>query len=381
MNTQIKPYENDTKDRIAVIYANGPILYTEGSEEIIGKKALNRALDEILENKNIKGVVLRIDSPGGDAMTSEIILNTMRNLKGKKPVVVSMGNVAASGGYYIACLGDKIYADPMTITGSIGVFAAFPNIKGLADRIGVNAEQVNSNKNSMGYSLFEPLSEGFKNSTRSAIKKIYSTFKSRVAEGRSIEMEKVESLSQGRVWSGKDALHIGLVDTLGGLQDAIEGADVFLGLSSKSILSKKMVKKMSINPIIFACANPDPEITPEEVEEVRKDAIIATGRSDYPNQVNNLIGFPYIFRGALDVRAKTINEEMKIAAANAIASLARERVPDEVVAAMGGDRPSYGKDYIIPSTFDPRLISVIPVAVAKAAMKTGVARKLSLIHI
>ena len=159
------------------------------------------------------------------------------------------------------------------------------------------------------------------------------------------------------------------------LEDVIIGADVFLGLSSKSILSKEMVKKMSKNPIIFACANPDPEITPEEVEEVRKDAIIATGRSDYPNQVNNLIGFPYIFRGALDVRAKTINEEMKIAAANAIASLARERVPDEVVAAMGGDRPSYGKDYIIPSTFDPRLISVIPVAVAKAAMKTGVARK------
>ena len=159
------------------------------------------------------------------------------------------------------------------------------------------------------------------------------------------------------------------------LEDVIIGADVFLGLSSKSILSKEMVRKMSKNPIIFACANPDPEITPEEVEEVRKDAIIATGRSDYPNQVNNLIGFPYIFRGALDVRAKTINEEMKIAAANAIASLARERVPDEVVAAMGGDRPSYGKDYIIPSTFDPRLISVIPVAVAKAAMKTGVARK------
>ena len=224
MNTHIKPYENDTKDRIAVIYANGPILYTEGSEEIIGKKALNQALDEVVENKDIKGVVLRIDSPGGDAMTSEIILNTMRNLKGEKPIVVSMGNVAASGGYYIACLGDKIYADPLTITGSIGVFAAFPNIKGLADRIGVNAEQVNSNKNSMGYSLFEPLSEGFKNSTRSAIKKIYSTFKSRVAEGRSLEMEKVESLSQGRVWSGKDAQENGLVDALGGLEDAIETA-------------------------------------------------------------------------------------------------------------------------------------------------------------
>ena len=159
------------------------------------------------------------------------------------------------------------------------------------------------------------------------------------------------------------------------LSDAIEGADVFLGLSSAGVLNKQNVKSMSSCPIIFACANPDPEITPEEVEEVRDDAIIATGRSDYPNQVNNLLGFPYIFRGALDVRAKTINDEMKIAAANAIAQLARERVPDEVVAAMGGDRPRYGKDYIIPSTFDPRLINVIPLAVAKAAMKSGVARK------
>mgnify|MGYP001337280202 FL=1 len=159
------------------------------------------------------------------------------------------------------------------------------------------------------------------------------------------------------------------------LDDAINHADVFLGLSAKGALTKNMVKKMAKNPIIFACANPDPEITPEEVEEVRTDAIIATGRSDYPNQVNNLIGFPYIFRGALDVRSKTINEEMKIAAANAIAKLAREDVPDEVVAAMGGERPHYGKDYIIPSTFDPRLISIIPAAVAKAAMDTGVARK------
>ena len=159
------------------------------------------------------------------------------------------------------------------------------------------------------------------------------------------------------------------------LNDALKNADVFLGLSSAGILKKEMVKRMAKNPIIFACANPDPEILPEDVYKVRKDAIIATGRSDYPNQVNNLIGFPYIFRGALDVRAKTINEEMKMAAANAIAKLARERVPDEVAAAMGGDRPKYGKDYIIPSTFDPRLISVIPVAVAKAAMKTHVARK------
>ena len=159
------------------------------------------------------------------------------------------------------------------------------------------------------------------------------------------------------------------------LNEAINNADVFLGLSAKDVVSKEMVQSMAKDPIIFACANPDPEIKPELIKEVRSDAIIATGRSDYPNQVNNLIGFPYIFRGALDVRAKEINEEMKVAAAKAIALLARENVPDEVVSAYGGDRPRYGKDYIIPSTFDPRLISVIPAAVAEAAMKSGVARK------
>ncbi len=172
-------------------------------------------------------------------------------------------------------------------------------------------------------------------------------------------------------WKSKHAINTKFKS----LTEAIKGADVFLGLSAKNALTKDMVKSMAKNPIIFACANPDPEITPEEVEMVRKDAIIATGRSDYSNQVNNLIGFPYIFRGALDVRAKTINEEMKVAAAHAIANLAKERVPDEVASVMGGVRPVYGKDYIIPSTFDPRLISVIPVAVAKAAIKTGVARK------
>ena len=159
------------------------------------------------------------------------------------------------------------------------------------------------------------------------------------------------------------------------LEEAMRNADVFLGLSAKDVVSKNMVKSMAKNPIIFACANPDPEIKPELIKEVRDDAIIATGRSDYPNQVNNLIGFPYIFRGALDVRAKAINEEMKVAASNAIALLARENVPDEVVAAYGGDRPRYGKNYIIPSTFDPRLISVIPAAVADAAIKSGAARK------
>ena len=158
------------------------------------------------------------------------------------------------------------------------------------------------------------------------------------------------------------------------LADALKGADVFYGLSAKGAVTKEMVKSMADKPIIFAMANPDPEISPEEVAEVRDDAIMATGRSDYPNQVNNVLGFPYIFRGALDVRASTINMEMKIAAARALAALAREDVPDEVAAAYGA-RPKYGPDYIIPVPFDPRLISFVPPAVAKAAMETGVARK------
>ena len=159
------------------------------------------------------------------------------------------------------------------------------------------------------------------------------------------------------------------------LAEAMKGADVVFGLSQKGTLTKDMVASMAKNPIIFAMANPDPEITPEEVAEVRDDAIMATGRSDYANQVNNVLGFPYIFRGALDVRATTINEAMKLAAAEALAALAREDVPDEVVAAYQGNRPRFGPRYIIPVPFDPRLISAIPPAVAKAAMETGVARR------
>ncbi|MCW5693457.1 MAG: NADP-dependent malic enzyme [Pseudolabrys sp.] len=158
------------------------------------------------------------------------------------------------------------------------------------------------------------------------------------------------------------------------LEDALKGADVFYGLSAKGAVTKEMVKSMADKPIIFAMANPDPEITAEEVAEVRDDAIMATGRSDYPNQINNVLGFPFIFRGALDVRASTINMEMKIAAAKALAALAREDVPDEVAATYGG-RLKFGPEYIIPTPFDPRLMSYVPPAVAKAAMDTGVARK------
>jgi malate dehydrogenase (oxaloacetate-decarboxylating)(NADP+) len=159
------------------------------------------------------------------------------------------------------------------------------------------------------------------------------------------------------------------------LADAMDGADVVFGLSAKGAFTDAMILSMAKNPIIFAMANPDPEILPEEVAEIRTDAIMATGRSDYPNQVNNVLGFPYIFRGALDVRATTINEDMKIAAARALAELAREDVPDDVAAAYRGNRPKFGPNYIIPVPFDPRLISAIPLAVAKAAMDSGVASR------
>jgi len=150
---------------------------------------------------------------------------------------------------------------------------------------------------------------------------------------------------------------------------------VFFGLSVKGAVTQDMVRSMAPQPIVFAMANPDPEITPEDVREVRSDAIIATGRSDYPNQVNNVLGFPFIFRGALDVRASAINDAMKIAAAQALARLAREDVPDEVAAAYAGERLRYGPDYIIPAPFDPRLMWAVPSAVAQAAMDSGVARK------
>ncbi|MFY9654990.1 MAG: NADP-dependent malic enzyme [Methylocystis sp.] len=159
------------------------------------------------------------------------------------------------------------------------------------------------------------------------------------------------------------------------LAEALEGADIFYGLSVKGALTPAMLRTMAKDPIVFAMANPDPEISPEEAHAARPDAIVATGRSDYPNQINNVLGFPYIFRGALDVRASTINMEMKIAAAKALAQLAREDVPDEVASAYRGARPRFGRDYLIPAPFDPRLISIVSPAVAKAAMDTGVARR------
>ena len=158
------------------------------------------------------------------------------------------------------------------------------------------------------------------------------------------------------------------------LDDAIDGADVFLGLSGPDLLTADQLKKMAPNPIVFACSNPDPEISPEVALATRDDLIMATGRSDYPNQVNNVLGFPFIFRGALDVRARTINEEMKVAAVNAIRELAKEPVPAEICEAYGVDAFEFGREYIIPKPMDVRLLEVVPAAVARAAVDSGVAR-------
>src|SRR5687767_1334884 len=185
---------------------------------------------------------------------------------------------------------------------------------------------------------------------------------------------------KGVIWQGREGLdqwksaHAAVTDART-LEEALVGADVFLGLSAAGALKPDMVDEMAPRPIIFAMANPDPEITPPEAKAARPDAIIATGRSDYPNQVNNVLGFPFIFRGALDVRATGINDAMKIAAAHALAELAREAVPEEVAAAYGGTIHHFGPDYIIPAPFDPRLIEIIPCAVAQAAMDSGVAQK------
>ncbi len=186
--------------------------------------------------------------------------------------------------------------------------------------------------------------------------------------------------TKGVIWQGRTegmnqwkSAHAARTDART-LDDAMQGADVFLGVSAKGAVTAEMVASMAPNPVIFAMANPDPEITPEEAHAVREDAIVATGRSDYPNQVNNVLGFPYLFRGALDIHARAINDEMKIACAEALARLAREDVPDEVAMAYGR-KLTFGRDYIIPTPFDPRLIHVIPPAVAKAGMDTGVARR------
>ncbi|MDA9360250.1 signal peptide peptidase SppA [Flavobacteriaceae bacterium] len=217
-------YKKGVRDKIAVIYAQGPILFGDGSESQIGDQVFVEAIEEAVKSKRVKAIVLRVNSPGGSAMISDILWNALEDAKKEKPLVVSMGNVAASGGYYIACNADTIFADPMTVTGSIGVFATIPNVKGFTDDIGINAEHVMTHKNAVGYSPFEPISPGFRKSALEGIEHVYETFKQRVADGRNLSLEEVEALAQGRVWTGLQAKENGLVDALGGLDAAIEAA-------------------------------------------------------------------------------------------------------------------------------------------------------------
>jgi len=215
---------NDSQDKIAVIYAQGEIMSGEGDVNTIGEGSMNRSLIEARKDENVKAIVLRINSPGGNALTSDLIWREIELTKKVKPVVVSMGNYAASGGYYIACNANTIFAENNTITGSIGVFGILPNFTQLATKIGVHTEQVKTNENASEYSPFVPMDEKFKAVTLESVEHIYKTFVSHVAVGRKMTVAQVDSIGQGRVWSGEQALKIGLVDKIGGLDDAIKEA-------------------------------------------------------------------------------------------------------------------------------------------------------------
>jgi len=211
-------------NRIAIIYAQGELLSGEGSETYIGEGSMRRALKEARDDDDVKAIVLRIDSPGGSALTAELIWREIELTKKVKPVIVSMGNLAASGGYYIACNADEIYAEENTITGSIGVFGMLPNFTNLATKVGIHTERVATHDNGADYSPFLPLNDKFRSLAQEQVETIYTTFVNRVAAGRKMTFEQVDAIGQGRIWSGTDALRLGLVDKIGGLDDAIKTA-------------------------------------------------------------------------------------------------------------------------------------------------------------
>ncbi len=217
---------NDSQDKIAVIYAQGEIMGGEGDVNTIGEGSMNRSLKEARKDENVKAIVLRIDSPGGSALTSDLIWREIELTKKVKPVVVSMGNYAASGGYYIACNANKIFAEKSTITGSIGVFGILPNFTQLATKMGIHTQQLKTNENAAEYSPFVPMDEKFKAVTLESVENVYKTFISHVAAGRKMTLAQVDSIGQGRVWSGEQALKIKLVDKIGGLNDAIKEAAI-----------------------------------------------------------------------------------------------------------------------------------------------------------
>jgi protease-4 len=235
--------KSKSKNRIAVIYAQGTIIYGDGDEKEVGQKMMIKAIRKVRKDKNVKAIVLRVNSPGGSGLASDIIWREMELTKKEKPVVVSMGNLAASGGYYISCNANRIFAEPTTITGSIGVFGAVPNIHEFSSNIGINAEQVATNKQSVGYSVFEPISPEFYKVTKEGVEDFYNNFVKKVADGRNMSFEQVDSIAQGRVWTGKQAKENGLVDELGSLEDAIEAAAELADLDDYKIRNYPSYKK------------------------------------------------------------------------------------------------------------------------------------------
>lgn len=229
-------------DRIAVIYADGEIIYGQGGSGFIDPETMRESLRQVREDEKVKAVVLRVNSPGGSALSSELIWREIQEVRKVKPVVVSFSDVAASGGYYIGVASDMIFTEPTTITGSIGVFATIPNVNGIADKFGINAEQVGTHRQSVDYSLFEPLNDDFREVLRSDIENTYNLFLTRVAEGRNISIAKADSLAQGRVWSGTDAVALGLADAVGGLDEALSAAANLSGIDSYRLLSLPQYK-------------------------------------------------------------------------------------------------------------------------------------------
>ena len=236
INSTSLNYNSKIKDRIGVIFAEGPILYGEGTEDIVAQGVFVKTIDDLAKDNWIKAVVIRINSPGGSALTSELLWRSIEQLKKSKPVIVSIGNIAASGGYYIITGADYIFADPMSITGSIGVFATLPNVSDFLDNIGINAQTVQTHPNSLGYSPYQDINNEFKNRIKIGIENTYETFKKRVINGRSLDSNIVEKISQGRVWSGKQAHKLGLIDSLGGLQAAINFAAKKISLDEYNVI-------------------------------------------------------------------------------------------------------------------------------------------------
>lgn len=263
-------------DKVAVIYAQGKIIYGHGTVEKIGPEVLNKSIRKASEDDHVKAIVLRINSPGGSALASDLIWKAIDYAKKEKPVIVSMGDMAASGGYYIASGANQIFAEPTTITGSIGVFGLLPNIKGLTDKIGIHSQQVSTNTNAIAYSPFKDMSESQKKFIQESITDTYQLFKKRVATGRALSLSQVEEIAQGRVWTGKQGVENGLVDELGGLDDALsyaaEQADIDdYQIKEYPVFHKDLTKLLDQYGLRVSAEEMTKEILGEELYPTYKD--------------------------------------------------------------------------------------------------------------